>query len=149
MSDLDVVIANGTLLVIEGVDLPRYAARGLTQTLDHIDQASTIQRSINGEPMDFSSEQFRKYKSTITCTDQQTPLPDDLWPGAIVTVSCVAELQFDPSIGPESAVVSGSERVDGGRSFYRPQLEMVVITFTTTKDEYQATVGWQIDLEEV
>lgn len=149
MSDLDVIEANGTLLVIEGVDLPRFSARGLTQTLDHIDQAASIQRSINGEPIDFSAPQFRKYKSTITCTDQQTPLPDDLWPGAYVTVDCVAELQFDPSFGPEHSVVSGSERVDGGRSFYRPVLDMIVMTFTTTKDEYQATVGWQIDLEEV
>jgi hypothetical protein len=101
MTDLETIIDNGTLLVLDGIDLPRFAARGLTQTLDHIDQASAIQRAINGEPIDFSSPQFRKYKSTITCTDQQTPLPDDLWPGAFVTVSCVAELQFDPSIGPE------------------------------------------------
>lgn len=149
MTDLETLSTNGTLLVLEGVDLPPYAARGLTQTLDHIDQASSIQRAINGEPIDFSAPQFRKYKSTITCTDQLTPLPDDLWPGAIVTVSCVADLQFDPSIGPEHSVVSGSERVDGGRSFYRPILEMVVMSFTTSRDEYGATVGWQIDLEEV
>jgi hypothetical protein len=149
MTDLQTVIDNGTLLVLDGIDLPRFSARGLTQTLDHIDQASAIQRAINGEPIDFSSPQFRKYKSTITCTDQQTPLPDDLWPGAYVTVSCVAELQFDPSIGPEHSAVSGSERVDGGRSFYRPILNMIVMSFTTTKDEYQATIGWKIDLEEV
>lgn len=149
MSDLETIEANGTLLVISGVDLPQFAARGLTQTLDHIDQASSIQRAINGEPIDFSAPQFRKYKSTITCTDQQTPLPDDLWPGLEVMVECVAELQFDPSIGPEHNVVPGSERVDGGRSFYRPMLEMVVMSFTTSRDEYQATVGWQIDLEEI
>jgi hypothetical protein len=45
--------------------------------------------------------------------------------------------------------VSGSERVDGGRSFYRPVIDMMVMSFTTTKDEYQATIGWKIDLEEV
>jgi hypothetical protein len=149
MTILDTLNENGTLLELIGVDVAPFAARGLTQTLDNIDQASQLQRSINGEPIDFSAPQFRKYKSTITCTDQLTPLPDDLWPGAIVTVKCVAELMFDPSAGPEHTVVSGSERTDGGRSFYRPVLEMVVVSFTTSTDEYGAAVGWSMDLEEV
>jgi hypothetical protein len=148
-TDIEVVEANGTLLTMTGVDLPPFAARGLTQTLDHIEQASSLQRSINGEPIDFSAPQFRKYKSTITCTDMKTPLPDDLWPGAEVQVDCVAELQFDPSLGPDRDAVSSSEYVDGGRSFYRPKLSMVVISFTTSTDEYGASVGWQMDLEEI
>jgi hypothetical protein len=148
VTDLDILDSNGTLLDL-GLDLAPYAARGLSQTLDNIDQASQVQRGINGEPIDFSAPQFRKYKSTVTCTDQLTPIPDDLWPGMQVTVKCVAELMFDPSMGPDHQAVSGSERVEGGRSFYRPVLDMVVISFTTTTDEYGASVGWQIDLEEV
>lgn len=148
MSNLDTVVANGTLLDL-GLDFAPYAVRGLTQTLDTIDQSSQVQRGINGEPIDFSAPQFRKYKSTVTCTDQLTPLPDDIWPGQEITVKCVAELMFDPSAGPQRTAVSGSERVEGGRSFYRPQLDMVIISITTSTDEYGAAVGWSIELEEV
>jgi hypothetical protein len=149
VSNIDTVIASGTLLVIDGVDLPRFSARGLTQTLDHISQAASVERSINGEPIDFSSPQFRKYKSTITCTDQATPLPDGLWPGDPVTVSCVQELRYDPSFGTDRPAVPGSERSEDGQSYYRPVLDMVVMSFTTTCDEYGASIGWQMDFEEV
>lgn len=139
-----------TLLSISGIDVPPYASRGLTQTLEPIDQAKQTRRTVNGTLKDISAAQFQKYKSTITCTDQQSPGLDGVWPGQQVTVDCVSELSYLTSGGsPERSVVSGSSRTDGNWTFYRPQLVMRVISYSIQTDEYGAAVGWQLDLEEV
>jgi len=138
-----------TLLFLAGVGVPPYSARGLTQTLEPIDAAQNIQRSINGEPMDLSSEQFRKYKSTISCSDQQPPAVDGVWPGHYVTVDCVFELCYPEYGVPQRTAVEGSQREESGFIFYRPRLYMIVMGFNATKDEYGATTGWSMELEEV
>jgi hypothetical protein len=139
-----------TLLEISGIDLPHYATRGVTQTLEPIDQAKQTKRTVNGVLKDVSAAQFQKYKSSITCTDQQDPGLNGIWPGQIVTVDCIAELSYKTSGGSaDRAVVGGSSRTDGDWTFYRPQLSMRVTSYSTQTDEYGASVGWQLDLEEV
>jgi hypothetical protein len=139
-----------TLLEISGIDLPHYATRGLTQTLEPIDQAKQTRRTVNGSLKDISAPQFQKYKSTITCTDQQNPGLDGVWPGLQVTVDCVAELSYKTSGGsPDRPVVTDSSRTDGDWTFYRPRLTMRVTSYSTQTDEYGASVGWQLDLEEI
>ena len=41
------------------------------------------------------------------------------------------------------------ERSEGAFTFYRPQLQMLVTGFSASRDEYGASVQWQMDLEEV
>lgn len=140
----------GTILVLAGVGIPLYSARGLTQSLDPIGAAAFTARTINGELMDLSAAQFRKYKSTISGTDQRPPAVDGKWPGQIVTVDCVAELAYLTSSGsPARPVVSGSSHTEGAFTLYRPQLVMMILGFTMAKEEWAANVPWQIDLEEI
>jgi hypothetical protein len=75
-----------TLLSISGIDLPPYATRDITQSLEPIQQAKQTRRTVDGVLRDISAPQFQKYKSTITCTDQQDPSLDGIWPGKQVTV---------------------------------------------------------------
>ena len=139
-----------TLLEISGPGLPSFAARGLTQTLDPIAASSVPARTVNGGLIDFSPPQMRKYKSTISCTDINGPAFDGVWPGDELTVDCVAELAYLTASGaPARPVVTGSERVVGNHTYYRPQLVMRVINYTTSTDEYGAAVAWQLDLEEM
>ena len=139
----------GTLLVISGNGVPTFASRGLTQTLDPIAASSVLRRTVNGGLIDLSPPQMRKYKSTITCTDINGPALDGVWPGDTVTVDCVPELAYLTISGtPERPVVTGSERVVGDHTYYRPQLVMRVVQYTTSTDEYGAAVAWQLDLEE-
>ena len=139
-----------TILVLSGVGVPRWSARGLTQTLSPIEQAGNFSRSINGTLMDLSAEQFQKFKSTITCTDQRAPAMAGLWPGQEVEVECVCELVHVEDTGaPIRPVVTGSERTEEGFVFYRPVLQMRVISFETSKDEWAADVPWQMELEEI
>jgi hypothetical protein len=138
-----------TLLVLTGIGLPPYAARGLTQTLDPIEAAGSQRRTVNGTLIDLSLAQFRKYRSTIRGRDQQAPALDGVWPGRVVTVSCVAELCCPSTDTPAKPVVSGSQRTEGSFIFYRPQLVMQVVGFTIEKDEYGAATSWTLELEEV
>ena len=139
-----------TLLVLSGHGVSPYSARGLSQSLTPIEASAVLRRTINGDLKDLSQAQFRKFKSTITCTDQNTPALEGVWPGAVLTVDCVSELSYKTAGGaPERPVVSGSSRVEGEFTLYRPRLIMRVVGYDVSHDEYQAAVGWTLDLEEV
>ena len=155
-------VAN-TLLVLsfdgigESPGVNPYSARGLHQSLNPIaavrDQGGggggILRRTVNGKLVDVSAPQMRKYRSEISCNDQAPPAIDGLWAGMIVQVSCAAELGYLTLAGAQRPVVSGSERVEGDFTYYRPQLTMMVCDFQVDKDEWGATTSWQLVLEEV
>jgi hypothetical protein len=147
-----------TLLSFIGIGLPDYSARGLSQTLQPIDAAASMRRTINGELMDISASQFQKYQSTIRGGDQQPPAIDGVWPGLSVNVNCMVELAVagvdnttsattEPALGRPA--VAGSIRTEGAFTFYRPALVMKVMDFNIDRDEWGAQVGWSMQLEEV
>lgn len=133
-------------LVIAGIGLPAASIRGVTQTLEPIGAAAQLMRTVNGALVDVSAAAFRKYASTIRCADQAPPALDGIWPGALVTVDCVAELVHAVGDSPERAVVAS--RTDGGFVFYRPRLAMRVLSFEIERDEWGAAVAWALTLEE-
>jgi len=139
-----------TLLVISGPGITDWSARGLTQTLDPIEASGNLARTVNGALLDLSATQMRKYKSTISCTDQEMPAFDGVWPGMVLTVDCVPELGYLTAGGsPGRTVVSGSSRVSSVWTYYRPQLTMRVVSYTVSRDEWGAATSWQLDLEEI
>jgi hypothetical protein len=141
-----------TLLVVSGDNgdiIAAYSARGLTQTLDHIDAAAVTARTVNGALIDLSPVQFRKYKSQVSCTDVETPALDGVWPGMVVTVDCVAELGYATGGTATRPVVPGSERVAGAWTYYRPRLDMRVTEYTVSRDEYGHEIQWSMSLEEL
>lgn len=137
----------------DGPSLTPYSARGLSQTLDQIIEnpmGSQIRRSINGTLIDLTYDQFRKYKSSITCTDQETPAFDIAKQGQIVQVDCAAELSYLTAGGtPQRSVVAGSSRVEGDYTFYRPSLTMMVIAFRTDFQEWESRYQWTLELQEL
>ncbi|HEY7245180.1 MAG TPA: hypothetical protein VH678_15015 [Xanthobacteraceae bacterium] len=141
-----------SVLVLSGIGVPPYSARGLTQTLEPIDAAKQQRRTVNGVLMDLSYDQFHKFKSTITGNDQDPPAVDMAMPGKLITVSCITELCYDASYvsEPSRPSVYQSERVDQyPYIFYRPQLSMMVTGFSIERDEWGAQVSWTLNLEEV
>ena len=138
------------VLTLSGIGVPPYSTRGASQTLEPIQAAQQLRRTINGGLIDLSRPEFRKYRSTISCADQQPPAIDGVWPGQVVTVGCIAELSYKTSGGtPARSVVPGSARTEGDYTLYRPQLTMRVVSFSQDTDEYGATVSWSLELEEV
>ncbi len=138
-----------TLLVLAGMGVPRYSARGLTQTLEPIDAAAHIERSINGSLIDFGYAPFRKYRTQISGKDQRPPAVEGVWPGKLITVDCLAELSVVQSMPFERPAVPGSDYVEEGYTFYRPRLAMMVMSFTLDSDEWAAGVNWSLVAEEV
>ena len=135
-------------LVIAGVGLPPASIRGVTQSLQPIGASRQMARTVNGALRDLSAPQFRKFASSIRCQDQDPPALDGVWPGAVVTVDCIAELSFRTASGaPERPVVES--RTEGEWTIYRPRLTMMVLSFDVDRDEWQAATGWTLDLEEV
>lgn len=139
-----------TLLVLAGLGVPLYSARGLDQTLDPISGAGEFERDVNGGLVDMTPPQFKKLASTISCEDVEAPAFDGVPVGTEVTVDCIRELAYLTATGtPQRTVVTGSERVVGDWTYYRPQLQMVVIAFSSSQNEYGRTVQWTLQLEEV
>lgn len=139
-----------TLLVMSGVDVPPYAARGINQTWEPIEGAGNLRRTLNGVLRNNSAPQFQKIRSTISCADQQPPGVNGTWPGKEVTVDCAYTLSYKTIGGaPAHAVVPGSSYVDGDYTIYQPRLEMRVVTFSGGKEEYAAIHSWSMVLEEI
>lgn len=140
-----------TLLTISGFGQLLYQARGLSQTLEVIGEASQMERTINGTLLDLANPQFRKYMSTITApSDVNAPPIDNVWPGMTVTVDCAVGLSFVTATGSFTREpVSGSDYTEGAYTFYRPQLIMLIKKVETHFDEWKCIVGWSMDLEEV
>lgn len=138
-----------TALVLSVMGVPLYSARGLSQTLEPIDAAANMRRSINGILTDVAHAQFRKYKSKISCTDMRVPAVDGIWPGMTIVVDCVTYLSYPTGGTPQRTVISGSSFTEGAHTFYRPRLTMMVTANSMQTDEWDAAVSWEIDLEEV
>jgi hypothetical protein len=137
--------------------LPIYSVRGATQKLGIIvgsgagDRAlgTVIRRSINGQLVDLTAPQFRKYDSEIDFSDVVMPAIDGAWLGTICEVQCCVELGYPIGGTPQRTEVSGSSRNESGFTFYRPILNMMVYGFLTSFDEWGATYTSGLKMQEV
>ena len=155
MTDENTIASGLTLLNItppaQAFWLLPFSARGLTQTLAFDEEIGrSIRRDWNGKLRDISNPILRNYKSTITCKEVETPAFDGAWLGVEAQVDCCAELSYlTATESPHRAVVSGSSRIEGDFTFFRPSLLMMVVDIRNSLDEYAADYAWQIDLIEI
>lgn len=141
-----------SLLSFVELGIAPYALRGIQQSLQPITQASNMRRTANGSLEDVSDPIFQKFKSTIRCTDQQSPGLDGIWPGRQLTMYCAVEISSEGSTSTAGLFrppVPNSIRTESGFIFYRPILIVRVSDYQTSFAEWQADLAWQLDLEEV
>jgi hypothetical protein len=119
-----------TLLDIDGVDFSQYAVRGITMTLEPIEQATNVARDCRGVLVDISLAQFRMYKVSITCTDHEAPELTDIWPGQDITITCI------PGLG--AANTTGDVLI----------IACKVTAWSTSREEWAAEVAWQLEAEQ-
>ncbi len=125
-------MSSSTLLSITGITIPDYAIRGLTLDLQLVTADGGLRRSINGELLDLTATQFRKYSATLSCEDQDVPTLTDIWQGQIVTVTCI------PGVGPVNDASGGTLT-----------LNMMVNNWTTSRAEWDSLTNWTIELLEI
>jgi hypothetical protein len=123
-------MSDSTLLELTGITFGDFSCRGLTMDLQPIQSNDGLQRTINGALLDLTALQFRKYAATISCEDQEAPELGDIWQGMPVTVKCI------PGVGLSD---TGGELT----------LSMLVDSWTTSRDEWNALTNWTINLLEV
>lgn len=129
---------------------PPYSVRGADEELTLIDAAGSYRRTINGVLVDLSLDQFDKFSLNISCSDQQSPALDNIWPGQEVTISPATYLCYPTATGsPSRPVLSGSQYEANGFTFYRPVLTMMVLAYNIQYNEYNADVSWSLELEEI
>jgi hypothetical protein len=119
-----------TLLAIDDINFSQYAVRGITMTLQPIDQAAQLARDCRGQLADISVAQFRQYKVSITCTDHEAPELTGVWPGQDVTISCVPGLGVSNGAGDVLTILAK------------------VTAWNTSRDEWAAEVAWQLEAEQ-
>lgn len=142
--------SQGTVLILTGMGIVLYSGRGCTQTLEPIAASKVQRRSINGQLHDVSYSQFWKYQSEIICRDMMAPALNNVHPGLILTVDCIAELIAQPGDSPWRSIIHGSDYTDtAGFYHYRPVLTMMVTGFSSGQEEWAAQVSWKLQLEEV
>jgi hypothetical protein len=119
-----------TLLSIDEIDYSSYSVRGITMTLEPIEQAKNVARDCRGALVDISLLQFRQYKVTITCTDHEAPELTDVWPGQDITIACIPGLGVANTTGDVLTILAK------------------VTAWSTSRDEWAAEVAWQLEAEQ-
>lgn len=137
-----------TVLVLSGIGIVPFSARGLSETLAPIDQGSQIRRSVNGALTDLSLTAFRKYRLTISGSDMQPVALNGVWRGQAVTVSCITELAKAVTLvaGAASTVLDRPFVAGSGRAV-RPNGDWIALSddvelTTATGPSYVANIDF-------
>lgn len=164
-----------TNLVLGDLIIPIGSGRGITQSIEPVDNGE-LRRTVNGTLVDLTRDENRKFKSTISCSDQKTPSLAGIWKGMSLEVSSIALIRQLVSPAALTATlirdyvvgtVFGRD-INGAKitptsvsgflatfpfnvvmvEFY-PKLTMLVDSISVETDEYGASQSWTIGLEEV
>ena len=119
-----------TLLSIDDIDFSPYAVRGITMTLEPIEQAAALARDCRGMLADISLAQFRQYKVSISCTDHEAPELTDVWPGQDITITCIPGLGAANGSGDVLTILAK------------------VTAWNTSRDQWAAEVAWELQAEQ-
>lgn len=139
-----------TLLVLDGMGVPLYSARGLSMSITPTSAAKgAIKRTVNGEAVPLVQAQMFKYDANITCKDQEAPSLDGVFAGKELTVHCPFEFCYLTVGGsPNRGEVSGSSRTQGDFTYYRPVMIFIVVDWDLGNDEYPHDYNWKLALTE-
>ncbi len=156
-----------TVLTLSVGGFPPLCARGCTQEFSIV-SVNAFARTVNGTLVTLGKAPS-KYKTVITCSDQEVLATGGLVRGQCVEVACLQklshvvagseiELDRDPVAG--SIVFKGQvmtargrcvtfEKHEEGFIFYRPRLTMRVVGFWCETKEWEAASSWRLEMEEV
>jgi hypothetical protein len=155
---------------------PPFSARGCVQQLFSVEQGEWF-RTLNGTLLNTTQNPIKKYRTHIRCSDYAPPVTDQLIPGTEIFVGCIQRLwqawdgtshvilDKDPVPGSIASMatdtglvaiqsqqgrhVSLESREGGGWISYRPCLRMQLRLYRLTTQEWDGSVAWEMELDEV
>lgn len=154
----------------QGLVFPEGARRYVSVDVEQIPGDGGVERAIDGSAVFMGSTAFRRHAVSMSCSGHTVAPVFDLWPNDRVELHApveftvpgpVATFAYDPVAGSVygvdeddrrlPAVVSGrSVTSDGAVAIrYRPVMECIVVSRTTSKTQGRADAGWQIRLEDL
>jgi hypothetical protein len=136
-------MGKATDIVFSGLGFPDYCARGVEVEVIPIPAAKQFRRDVNGTLRDVSDPVFRKYQVRINGNDQQFPDLGGVWPGKLVTVTTGV-------VWAASATGATGAASPAGYGYPGLAVEITgrVTDFSATRDEWAASAGWNITIEE-
>lgn len=139
--------ADTTDLLIGPIGIPDTAARGVIERMTTL--GGDVRRTVNGELIDLTPAQFKKFRCEWSCTDLDSPALSAIYPGAELTVVPITELVYLTASGsPDRAVYSS--RTKGAFTLYRPILDVRIIEpWEIELDEAGGRLGWTVIAEEI
>lgn len=84
-----------TDLTLGDIVIPAGAARGITQTLNIVNNG-VLRRTVNGTLLDLTRDQNRKFESKVSVSDLITPTLAGIWKGMEILVGCLAKIRQLP-----------------------------------------------------
>lgn len=168
---------NESNLILGMSGMPPQSARNCIQELSPVTNGE-FRKSLNGDLLFLQSHDRKRYKSVISCKDNNSPLIDSIWIGSSITVGCIQNIWQSIEPGKKQLTlmrpaVAGSvcavnnfgipikfELNDNNVELYkeysetiyicfRPWLLMNVIDFCLETNEWGMTGGWKLVLEEI
>lgn len=88
-----------TELVIDGISIPDYAARGITVQVAPI-ASGALRRDVNGNLIDLTLPEHRKRAVSMSCSDQDAPLLLDVWRGKEIDITLIEGMGLEETGGP-------------------------------------------------
>ncbi|MDR1551670.1 MAG: hypothetical protein LBS14_03270 [Holosporaceae bacterium] len=167
-----------TDLILGVAGLPPQSARNCRQELSPIPNGE-FKKSLNGDLLFLASNERRRYRSVISCSDTNVPTIEGIWIGSQINVGCIQYLWQTVNAGERRVrlirpAVDGSvcpinevgdtvrfTMVDDGvvalsfpheeRVFvgFRPWLTMLVTNFIFETNEWGLSGSWKLFLEEI
>jgi hypothetical protein len=120
-------MTTNTDLVVSGLSIPTCATRGLVEEIGVIEQSRQLKRTVNGTLVDLSDSNFRKRKWRVSGKDLRVPDFSSAWPGMAITITSTA-----------TPMGSGHLTIVG-----------MLVDWTTSYDEWEASASWTMDVEEI
>lgn len=140
-------------LILNPIGISEWAQRGLIQTYEKHPFSYQEADTVNGEAINMAPPTFRKWITTITCTDMRAPPLHGIWGGQTLVLHCISPFNYKE--GTPEGKYERPYRTDhppwseDGFRLYYPIMDVEVQTFTSSDNKWQASINWQLVLKEL
>ncbi|WP_323811269.1 hypothetical protein [Yoonia sp. 67-2] len=163
---------------VADIFFPPGSARGISTSIEQI-ESGELRRTVNGNLVDLTREELRKYAISLSCDGMSLPGFDSVWRGMICTITppvrwiikvepgqnsvtfarpAANAKMFDaetnnpfpdPIIGSNGTSATFSAQASVAWIEYQPIFQTRVVGRSESSEEWEASATWSLELEEI